>query len=200
MERRDKKNFLIGALLAIIFVMSVGFALLNSNLKFIATGTVSGDWQVKFDSTSYDELEKTDGVTDVTTSFDTNNLQLTFTADFEKPGDKISFKVAIVNEGSLDAALKKVVVKGDDENSDAIQLSYDVKNSEDSVTFASDILSGAVAEKTTNVNASENLVKKNGTNIDKDYLYVTMEYLSTAEGVLVGEESTYTLSLYYEQV
>ena len=42
--------------------------------------------------------------------------------------------------------------------------------------------------------------KKNGTNIDKDYLYVTMEYLSAAEGVLVGEESTYTLSLYYEQV
>ena len=46
MEKR--KNFLIVFLLIIVLVMSVGFALLGSNLEVSATGTVAGDWSVRF--------------------------------------------------------------------------------------------------------------------------------------------------------
>ena len=58
----DKKNILIIFLLVIIFVMSVGFALLGSNLKVTATGTVSGDWDVHFVSETFEPITKTDGV------------------------------------------------------------------------------------------------------------------------------------------
>ena len=84
----DEFSITFTFLLIIIFVMSVGFALLGSNLKVTATGTVSGDWDVHFVSETFEPITKTDGVKVLTAQLDSNKLSLTLNTTFEKPIQK----------------------------------------------------------------------------------------------------------------
>lgn len=200
MERRnDKKNILIAGLLLVVLMMSVGFALLSSNLKITATGTTAGDWQVTFASGSLQKVNQTDGVTDVTAELDSNNLEVTINANFEKPGDSLTYKVAVENAGSIDAYLKTVDVTGDEDNTDVITLSYEVKNKEESTTYARGAIAGTTTNEVVDPIADATLVKKSGETVDNNYIYVTLEYPETAEQVASGASATYTLDFYYEQ-
>lgn len=92
MERKnDKKNILIIFLLIVVFAMSVGFALLGSELKVTATGTIAGDWDVHFVNETLTPQEKTDGAKVITAILDTSNLEITLNTSFEKPGDKLKY-------------------------------------------------------------------------------------------------------------
>jgi len=197
-RRRDKKNILIVFLLGIVMVMSVGFALLSTNLEFESVGTVSGEWNVQYVTDSLEQVSKTDGVSAVTAEMDSDNLKVTLKANFEKPGDKLVYKVDIENDGSIDAFLKNVVVEGDEANSEAIKMSYEVKNNDETTQYAVGSIVGNEVG-TNNSLASSALLNKKGDSTDYNHLYVTLEYLESVEGVTLGEEATYTLNLYYEQ-
>ena len=159
-RRNDKKNILIIFLLIIIFVMSVGFALLGSNLKVTATGTVSGDWDVHFVSETFEPITKTDGVKVLTAQLDSNKLSLTLNTTFEKPGDIIEYQFKIENTGSIDAYLKNVVVEGKAENTDAIKLTYDVKGNDKQTTYAAGSIIGNTPQVTIAPNTTTSLLNK----------------------------------------
>lgn len=64
MERgSDKKSLLIGSLVAVVLLMSVGFALFSQALEINSTGTISGNWSVKFKGSSLTEISKSSGAT-----------------------------------------------------------------------------------------------------------------------------------------
>lgn len=200
----DKKNILIIFLLVIIFVMSVGFALLGSNLKVTATGTVSGDWDVHFVSETFEPITKTDGVKVLTAQLDSNKLSLTLNTTFEKPGDIIEYQFKIENTGSIDAYLKNVVVEGKTENTDAIKLTYNVKANDKQTTYAAGSIIGNTPQVTTTPNITTSLLNKQTvvneqTTTENNYLTVTLEYLTTADTVANDASATYTLNLQYEQ-
>ena len=109
-----------------------------------------------------------------------------------------SIKVDIENAGSIDAFLKNVVVEGDEANSEAIKMSYEVKNNDETTQYAVGSIVGNEVG-TNNSLASSTLLNKKGDSTDYNHLYVTLEYLESVEGVTLGEEATYTLNLYYEQ-
>ena len=205
MERRnDKKNILIIFLLMVVFIMSVGFALLGSNLEVTATGTVAGDWSVKFANEPITPITKTDGVKEVSTQLDTNALKITLNTTFEKPGDKITYEFKVENTGSIDAYLKDVNVVGKSGNTEAIKLSYEVKNNDKSSTYAKGYIAGETANKETNPTATTALLNKQVTNgetvtTQNNYLTVTLEYLDDTTSVASEESATYTLTLQYEQ-
>ena len=196
---KDKRNILIISLLVIVFTMSVGFALLSSNLKVVATGEVSGNWKVKFKSGSLEQKTITDGVKNVTAEIDSNNLELTLTADFEKPGDKLSYQVAIENLGSINAYLKNVDIEGKTDNTDAIKFSYEIKNNTKDTTYTKGSMTGTTKNIETNLINNASLSKMNESIIDYNYLDITLEYLETTTTPVAGESATYTLTLYYEQ-
>ena len=115
------KNALIGALLAVVFVMAVGYAALSQTLTITGTATVtdqSQNWNVHFDE------EKTSGPGVVDTSTGTggtvnptgtieygdNNHTATLNATLIQPGDSVKFTLTIVNEGSITADLNDLVI------------------------------------------------------------------------------------------
>jgi len=199
MERgNDKRNVLIACLLAVILIMSVGFALLSSNLEVTATGTVSGNWIVNFKSGALEQTSITDGVSGVTAEMDSSNLTLTLTANFEKPGDKVSYQVPIENKGSIDAYLKTVNVEGNAQNTDALKFSYEVKDNTKTSTYTKGSMTGTTKNIEIPLITGATLTKMNESIIDYNYLDISLEYLENTSGTS-GATATYTLTLYYEQ-
>ena len=199
MERgNDKRNVLIACLLAVILIMSVGFALLSSNLEVTATGTVSGNWIVNFKSGALEQTSITDGVSGVTAEMDSSNLTLTLTANFEKPGDKVSYQVPIENKGSIDAYLKTVNVEGNAQNTDAIMFSYEVKDNTKTSTYTKGSMTGTTKNIEIPLITGATLTKMNESIIDYNYLDISLEYQENTSGT-AGATATYTLTLYYEQ-
>ena len=115
------KNALIGALLAVVFVMAVGYAALSQTLTITGTATVtdqSQNWNVHFDE------DKTSGSGVVDTSTGTggtvnpsgtiqlsdNNHTATLDATLIQPGDSVTFTLTIMNEGSITADLNDLVI------------------------------------------------------------------------------------------
>ena len=198
MERgKDKKNFLIAGLLVIVFAMSVGFAFLSSNLNIEATGTVSGDWNLKFRPNSLEIIEKTTGVNDTTTQINSDNMSVTLNASFEKPGEKISYEVYVDNQGNLDGILDSVTLVGNEENTNAIKLSYEVYKN-DKITL---IAKGYITGNTPVVDSFTQdtiLSKKSGNVVDNNYVIISLEYLENSPAAS-SESATYTLSLFYKQ-
>lgn len=205
MERRkDKKNILIIFLLIIVFIMSVGFALLGSNLEVSATGTVAGDWGVRFANEAIEPINKTDGVKVVTAQLDSTALKITLNTTFEKPGDTVTYEFKVENTGTIDAYLKQVNVVGKAGNTEAIKLSYNVKSNDKTTTYAEGTIIGETSSPTITPLATTALLNKKSvvgetTTIQNNYLTVTLEYLTTETNVEDDATSTYTLNLQYEQ-
>ena len=115
------KNALIGALLAVVFVMAVGYAAFAQTLTINGTATIDSTWDVHFDDS------KTEGanVVDVTTGLAgatapdggeigyQNGNQATLSATLHQPGDKVTYTLTILNTGSIDAALHQPVLNVD---------------------------------------------------------------------------------------
>ena len=79
------KNVLIGALLAVVFVMAVGYAAFATTLTINGEATITSNWHVGFD------MEKDEDVPGVVTATKKNtvkvNLKLPVCAS---PGDRIA--------------------------------------------------------------------------------------------------------------
>lgn len=115
------KNALIGALLAVVFVMAVGYAALSQTLTITGTATVtdqSQNWNVHFN----EEKTSGSGVVDTVTGtggtvnpsgtiqFSDNNHTATLDATLIQPGDSVTFTLTIENEGSITADLNDLVI------------------------------------------------------------------------------------------
>ena len=115
------KNALIGALLAVVFVMAVGYAAFTQQLQITGTANVaetSSTWNVHFDETKTTGT----GVVDATTGtggtvaptgaieFSDNNHTADLTATLIQPGDSVKFTLTIENEGAISADLAAPVI------------------------------------------------------------------------------------------
>ena len=107
------KNALIGALLAVVFVMAVGYAAFATTLTINGTAEISSNWEVKYDTTKTTDAS---GVVNPTKTLAAGTLpsgtvtyqsdqEATVTATLNQPGDKVEFTLTILNTGSLDATL-----------------------------------------------------------------------------------------------
>ena len=115
------KNALIGALLAVVFVMAVGYAALSQTLTITGTATVtdqSQNWNIHFDHSKTTGT----GVVDTTTGtggtvnpsgtiqYEDSDHTATLNATLIQPGDSVKFTLTIVNEGSITADLNDLVI------------------------------------------------------------------------------------------
>jgi len=100
---KKKKNMIIGGLVALIFVMSVGYAAFATNLNISGTANTSS-WIIKI--TNIREKTHTGGADTENTSF--TDLSASFSSTLTQPGDSITYEVTVENQGNIDASLKKV--------------------------------------------------------------------------------------------
>ena len=111
MNRRRKNNIVIGTLCAVLVLMGVGYAILNTTLNIGGTANIKGDFDIHFtniqrssstisDSTLLSTMDNGTGITD-----GTNNHEGTFTAVLQKPTDYVIYDVVVANTGSIDGYL-----------------------------------------------------------------------------------------------
>ena len=106
------KNALIGALLAVVLVMAVGYAAFAQQLTINGTSTITSKWDVHMTQTGASNTPSTVmGTNPVSTlSVATGGLSASFTAEFTSPGDKVTFVVPIENKGTIDAKLQGITL------------------------------------------------------------------------------------------
>ena len=108
------KNALIGALLAVVFVMAVGYAAFAQQLTINGSAEITSTWDVKYDST---KTEATPGVVDAvagfaggtnptgTVTYDNDDHNANISATLYQPGDTVLFTLTIVNNGTIPATV-----------------------------------------------------------------------------------------------
>ena len=109
------KNALIGALLAVVFVMAVGYAAFAQQLTINGSADITSKWDVHMESEGADYVPtSTMGTTPTgTVRVDDGGLTASFSANFTSPGDKITYTIPIVNAGTLDARLSNITLSSD---------------------------------------------------------------------------------------
>jgi hypothetical protein len=196
MERgRDRKNLLIGSLIAVVLIMSVGFALFSQALEINSTGTISGSWSVKFKSSSLTEVSKSTGATVNASTVSEDKLSATFSANLTQPGDYAEYYVEVENTGSINAVLDSITLTPKSaENTSAIKFSYQILNGTNEVA-AGNMTGAGTYNKTTDIVTDYAPLTKT-TGIHK--VIVRFDYLSDASAA-VNAEAGYTLVLNYNQ-
>ena len=113
------KNALIGALLAVVFVMAVGYAAFAQTLTINGTATIDSTWDVHFDDSKTEGAEVINaeaGLVGATApdggriSYEDSNHKANLSATLHQPGDKVTYTLTILNTGSIDAALHEPVL------------------------------------------------------------------------------------------
>ena len=113
------KNALIGALLAVVFVMAVGYAAFAQTLTINGTASIDSTWDVHFDGSKTEGAGVIDveaGLAGATApnggriSYTDTNHKANLSATLNQPGDKVTYTLTILNTGSIDAALHKPVL------------------------------------------------------------------------------------------
>ena len=123
-SERDKRNYLIIALCAILVVMGVGYAAFSSLLTINGTANISNSWCVGFDNTKTDTMEPTKGVStgenptgtmtySGTACGSTLQPNSSLNAHFYQPGDQITYTLTIKNKSSVTADIKSILVDED---------------------------------------------------------------------------------------
>lgn len=111
------KNVLIGALLAVVFVMAVGYAAFAQQLTINGSAEITSRWDIAFDqskTTGAGVIDPVAGFVGGTAPSGTINYadghNATLTANLIQPGDTVTFTLTIQNNGTINAELQEPVV------------------------------------------------------------------------------------------
>ena len=173
MRDRKKRNIIIGSLCCLLVFMAVGYALLKQVLNINGTASITGGWKIRISDISVHEVIGT--ATNIEEKLTYTDSEATFGVNLVKPGDKIIYKVTVVNEGSIDAVL----------SIDSTTTSHkDIK-------FMNTLASGEILYGSGSANGTTKLSEKE--------FYVTAEFSESATDVISGEISEYKIQLTYTQ-
>ena len=113
------KNALIGALLAVVFVMAVGYAAFAQTLTINGTASIDSTWNVHFDGSKTEGagvieveagLEGATAPNGGTISYTDSDHKASLNASLNQPGDKVTYTLTILNTGTIDAKLHAPVL------------------------------------------------------------------------------------------
>lgn len=104
------KNALIGGLLAIVFIMAVGFAGFTQQLTITDQTTVTSDWNIGFESATANAACGDTVTTNCGTvqSFTAQARSISFNTSFASPGQTVTYTVIVKNYGNVNAEVTGV--------------------------------------------------------------------------------------------
>ena len=117
MGERKRKNIIIFALCAVMLVMGVGYALLTSTLTIGATGDITGRFKVVMtevepsnecpsDLTGNKEACGTYTPANISSAY--GQTSITINAKLYKPGDYVTYRIKVENQGTIAAVYKSI--------------------------------------------------------------------------------------------
>ena len=120
------KNALIGALLAVVFVMAVGYAAFAQQLTINGSAEITSTWDVTFDETKTGGAGVIDATAGIasgktptgTVGYDNGNHNANISATLYQPGDTVLFTLTIKNNGTIPATIGAPTVAMDGDEAD----------------------------------------------------------------------------------
>lgn len=173
------KNALIVALLAVVLVMTVGYAAFAQQLNIDGSAAISSRWDVHFQETgaSY-QTGSTMGTTPTgSITVDKGGLTASFEAGLVSPGDTVTYTVPIINAGNINAVLNTITLSGTDVDVQADGLTAISKDKNIKYTVTSP--------------GTNTLVANNGT----ANLLIKAEFVDKAEGNTNAKDASATLTV-----
>lgn len=193
------KNALIGALLAVVFVMAVGYAAFAQLLTINGTASITSTWDVHFDPTlttsnSVTAANSSDGSTSATGTIayndNTTPTVATLTATLVSPGDTVTFTVKPTNYGSLSAqAAAAAALQANDATTTVASGGQSASSAEGNITWT-------IVTATRNVLPGANGGSVTSSNQDT----ITVRATLTGEGAIAAQSSAVKIELNYVQV
>ena len=106
------KNALIGALLAVVFVMAVGYAAFAQQLTINGSAEITSKWDVHMEQEGANYVPASTMGTAPTGSVtvEPGGLTASFSATLISPGDTVTYTIPIVNAGTLNAKLSTITL------------------------------------------------------------------------------------------
>ena len=102
-KNKRKLNYMI--LIIMILVVSIGYAILSSNLNIVGSSQISAPtWDIHWENVQV----KTGSVSAQTPTIDTNKTTVNYTVTFTIPGEYYEFTVYAVNAGTIDGMVSVV--------------------------------------------------------------------------------------------
>ena len=142
--KRNKRSYIIIALIVVLLLSAVGYAAFQANLNITGTATGTATWDVHFKNTSTGGAE----------AISNDGHTLTFTSNLSFPGDAQEITAVIENSGTLNAKLTGFTVK-DGNNVAVSSTTFGSETSSDD-----DILIQYITLPTTS--GSEDVITANG--------------------------------------
>lgn len=193
------KNALIGALLAVVFVMAVGYAAFAQLLTINGTASINSTWDVHFDPTltsanSVTAANSTDGSTSATGTIAYNDQTkptvATLTANLVSPGDSVTFTVKPTNYGSLSArASAAAVLQANDGTTVVESEGQTARSAEGNIVWT-------IETATNNTLTGSNGATPAAANQDT----ITVKATLTGSGAIAAQSSAVKIELNYVQV
>ncbi len=191
------KNALIGALLAVVFVMAVGYAAFAQLLTINGTASITSSWDVHFDPTltTATPANSTDGTTSATGSIAYSDSAAsptvaTLTANLVSPGDTVTFTVKPTNYGSLSAQAASAATLV------ATDGTTTVATGGQSATSDGGNITWTIVSATNNVLTGANGSTPVAANQDT----ITVRASLTGEGSIAAQSSAVRIQLNYQQI
>lgn len=118
-KRKRKRKIILGGLLCLLLIMTVGYSAFSSKLDIKGSSMVTSKWDIEITDL---QVKNTLGdAEDVSHSFDM--LTANMNALFNMPGDEITYEVTVSNLGTLDAVLDNIKINMNSQ--DIIQFKVD---------------------------------------------------------------------------
>ena len=111
MKNNKKKKYII-ILFLLVLSLSVGFALLQANLKINGSSKIKGSsWDIHFENLNVTNGSVELSTGDVGASIQSSRTDITYTITLNMPGDFYEFTVDAVNAGTVDGMVESVTSK-----------------------------------------------------------------------------------------
>ena len=147
--REQRRKNIIVPLLVLLCSLSLGYALLRTNLSINGTSKIKGNtWDIHFANLNVTEgsVELSDG--DVAASIQSSTTDVSYTITLSQPGDFYEFTVDAVNAGSIDGMIESVTSKLNDTPITTLPsyLDYKVSYSDDTPLAVNHLLKAGESE------------------------------------------------------
>ena len=194
MKKKNKKYMLVILLLLVVGV-SIGYAALTTTLNINGNTKIEkATWDVHFEN-----LQVTDGsvVATKTAVIDSDTTTINYEINLAEPGDFYEFTVDVVNAGSIDAMISKVLKEGLSEAQEKY-IDYSIKYSDGEELLEKDILnSGTTKNIIVSVKYREDIVaedlptEEETLNLSFSVTYIQDDGTSNGEASQFGFIPTY---------
>lgn len=185
---KNRKNVIMGILLALIVVMGVVYAAFAAKLNINGTGMITSNWKIEIT-----DIKKGSVVGDakeaVAPTTDKNKLTANFSLNFSAPGDSITYLVTVKNTGTIDAILRDTTIRKTGTNV-FIYTITGLKNGDKLASGASKVVSVKIEYDINTTSAP--YVTEGGLNIGFDFIQNLGQTITNEEIVI---DDTYQINI-----